>query len=173
MHNSKLCPSCNLDKSLDLFRKNRSKKLGVSSYCKECANALAKARRPFRTPEQKQKAKASSQSWYANNKSANAAFTKAFLDRNPGLRSHYVSTYRARKRDNGVFAISKHEIASLLLKPCFYCGDNLQKITLDHIVPISRGGRHSIGNLVSACMPCNSSKGSKFITEWKKGKSCH
>jgi len=39
---------------------------------------------------------------------------------------------------------------------------------MDHVVPLIRGGRHSVGNIIPACRSCNSSKGGKFIIEWKK-----
>ena len=49
---------------------------------------------------------------------------------------------------------------------CVYCGAD-DDLTIDHITPQSRGGGHGIDNLVTACRSCNSSKGSKTITEWK------
>ena len=73
---------------------------------------------------------------------------------------------RARIRQNGVFLVSDKEIKNLLSKPCFYCGE--KSMHIDHIVPLSRGGNHSIGNIVQACAHCNLSKNAKFITEWKK-----
>jgi 5-methylcytosine-specific restriction endonuclease McrA len=173
MHNSKPCPRCGQVKHLDDFRKNKSKPLGVSSFCKACANESERLGRPFLTPEQREKDKANSRRFYKKNKHKSkscAASTKAYLDKHPGLRSHYISSYRARKRSNGVYQITKSEIKGLLSRPCFYCGCVNKKITLDHVLPISRGGRHSIGNLVPACYSCNSSKGAKFLAEWRKGK---
>jgi 5-methylcytosine-specific restriction endonuclease McrA len=43
---------------------------------------------------------------------------------------------------------------------CFYCGspDNL---TIDHVVPRSRGGKSTWDNLVTACHPCNNKKDNK------------
>ena len=38
------------------------------------------------------------------------------------------------------------------------------------IMPIIRGGRHSIGNLLPACGSCNSSKGAKLLVEWRASK---
>lgn len=38
--------------------------------------------------------------------------------------------------------------------------------TLDHIVPISKGGLHSIANVVICCQTCNVSKGAKTLDEW-------
>jgi hypothetical protein len=40
---------------------------------------------------------------------------------------------------------------------CVYCG-NTKYLTLDHLVPLSRGGSNDEENLVTACRPCNSKK---------------
>jgi 5-methylcytosine-specific restriction endonuclease McrA len=41
---------------------------------------------------------------------------------------------------------------------CVYCGTR-RELTLDHVVPSSRGGTHSWTNLVTACKRCNTRKG--------------
>ena len=41
---------------------------------------------------------------------------------------------------------------------CQYCGKTTKELTLDHIVPRSRGGTHIWENVVSACIPCNHRK---------------
>jgi 5-methylcytosine-specific restriction endonuclease McrA len=41
---------------------------------------------------------------------------------------------------------------------CQYCGEETRLLTLDHIMPRSRGGPHQWENVVSACIPCNHSK---------------
>lgn len=50
---------------------------------------------------------------------------------------------------------------------CVYCGAT-EKLSLDHVHPVSRGGDNSIDNLVTACRSCNSSKGAKDKEEWQK-----
>jgi 5-methylcytosine-specific restriction endonuclease McrA len=52
---------------------------------------------------------------------------------------------------------------------CFYCGE-AKKLTMDHIIPVVRGGRHSIGNLIPACRNCNAQKRTRLIVEWRAGK---
>lgn len=47
---------------------------------------------------------------------------------------------------------------------CAYC--QAPATTLDHVVPISRGGAHSKSNLVPACKSCNSSKHTKPLLVW-------
>ena len=49
---------------------------------------------------------------------------------------------------------------------CAYCGRDDVGMTIDHVVPISRGGEHSIDNIVPACEVCNSSKNNRLIDEW-------
>jgi 5-methylcytosine-specific restriction endonuclease McrA len=48
---------------------------------------------------------------------------------------------------------------------CHYCGKEAT-LTLDHVIPVSKGGRHSKDNVVAACGHCNYSKGNKTLEEW-------
>ncbi len=47
---------------------------------------------------------------------------------------------------------------------CYYCQRPMQsfEVTMDHIVPLSRGGKSSKGNIVACCKECNSEK--KYMT---------
>ena len=47
-----------------------------------------------------------------------------------------------------------------------YCGAGNQ-LEGDHIVPLSRGGSNALVNLATACRPCNLSKGSMTVEEWR------
>ena len=46
---------------------------------------------------------------------------------------------------------------------CYYCGAENKDMTIDHIIPISKAPELAIDieNMVTACKPCNSSKGSR------------
>jgi 5-methylcytosine-specific restriction endonuclease McrA len=48
---------------------------------------------------------------------------------------------------------------------CQYCGVQTRDLTIDHVVPKSRGGSHSWENLVSACRTCNHRKGGRLMGE--------
>ena len=50
---------------------------------------------------------------------------------------------------------------------CAYCGSK-KPLTVDHVVPLVRGGSNYIGNLLPACAWCNSSKGKKLLVEWRR-----
>lgn len=50
---------------------------------------------------------------------------------------------------------------------CQYCGRHFQynRLTLDHVIPTSRGGLGTYGNLVSCCRDCNWLKDNRLLTE--------
>jgi 5-methylcytosine-specific restriction endonuclease McrA len=48
---------------------------------------------------------------------------------------------------------------------CQYCGTEAGKLTLDHVVPRSRGGESIWENVVASCAPCNLRKGNRTIEE--------
>jgi len=48
---------------------------------------------------------------------------------------------------------------------CAYCGNDKEKLTIDHIIPKSRGGKTSFENCVSSCKPCNNRKGRQTSKE--------
>jgi 5-methylcytosine-specific restriction endonuclease McrA len=53
---------------------------------------------------------------------------------------------------------------------CYWCEKRTSrsKLHFDHIIPISRGGQHSVSNLCASCNECNWEKGNKLVEEWKK-----
>lgn len=57
-------------------------------------------------------------------------------------------------------AVNRREILRRDKHTCQYCGATKQ-LTLDHVIPISKGGRHSWDNIVTACEWCNNHKGDR------------
>jgi len=47
---------------------------------------------------------------------------------------------------------------------CQYCGSR-DRLTIDHVIPSSRGGRSNFENCVTACKPCNHKKGNRLPSE--------
>ena len=50
---------------------------------------------------------------------------------------------------------------------CQYCGKKFETkdLTLDHVIPVTRGGRTTWDNIVSSCVPCNTRKGGRLPNE--------
>ncbi|RLB41957.1 MAG: HNH endonuclease [Deltaproteobacteria bacterium] len=53
---------------------------------------------------------------------------------------------------------------------CYYCHRKVgrENLTMDHIVPLSRGGKTRKGNVVPACKDCNNKKKYMLPIEWKE-----
>ena len=64
-------------------------------------------------------------------------------------------------------ALSRKNILLRDRNSCQYCGDAMSssELTLDHVVPRSRGGLSSWENLVACCHPCNRQKGNQLVHE--------
>lgn len=71
------------------------------------------------------------------------------------VRNRYGSGVESR--DPYIRAYSRMYGAVVRLNPCAYCGG--EGGTLDHIIPLARGGKHVYWNMTSACDICNSRKG--------------
>lgn len=55
----------------------------------------------------------------------------------------------------------------ILPAACFYCGTPDAR-SVDHVIPVSRGGAQwDLDNLVPACVSCNSKKGNRTPGEWR------
>ena len=53
---------------------------------------------------------------------------------------------------------------------CYYCHRKVGRnsLTMDHVLPLSRGGKSRKGNIVPACKQCNSKKKYLLPIEWEE-----
>lgn len=72
-----------------------------------------------------------------------------------------------------VFYVTDKEVKTLYSADCFYCqaSKNQAILTIEHLIPRTRKGSHGIGNLITLCKSCNSSKGDKTWMEWRLWKA--
>lgn len=78
-----------------------------------------------------------------------------------------VRTHRS-KAQHTVVSLSRSNILLRDRYQCQYCGSG-RDLTIDHVVPQSKGGGNTWENLVTCCASCNSKKGSKSLEQlrWK------
>ena len=178
MTDSRICTRCKQILPLTEFGKNKNKPLGVDNNCLPCRRL---ARAEYRKNNREAVAASQARNYQLNRAKRIAYATKRIYD-NPEMTKIYNSRSKkknhlavaantrrrnARRKENGIFTISKKELLKLSQQPCFYCGSK-ERLTVDHVIAIARGGRDSIGNLVSACKSCNSQKRDLTIMEWRK-----
>lgn len=193
MNESKACNVCKQVKELTKFKKENKSKSGFGSVCSVCHNAKVAAYRLENPDKVKQswrdtyyknrdKRIANSQKWSqenpdkrkqieakyrANNREAVQSRSEAWRLLNPNKPREYKLKRRVRLESNGQYLVLAKEIKKIYSSPCYYCG-GLDRIEADHIIPVSKGGRHSVGNLVPACRWCNASKGNRLLSDWKR-----
>ena len=81
--------------------------------------------------------------------------------RSPSLTLRLPSVIRLLyliKRPRPQVRLTRREVFLRDHYTCQYCGKKTHELTLDHVIPRHRGGKHVWGNLVSACKACNRRK---------------
>jgi 5-methylcytosine-specific restriction endonuclease McrA len=72
-------------------------------------------------------------------------------------------SYIPLKKKKDIIRFSRLNIFLRDKNTCQYCGQNFSRLqlTLDHVVPLVQGGGTSWENIVTACKPCNQTKGGR------------
>lgn len=93
------------------------------------------------------------------------ANTRVFLDKERARKA-----FRRRECDDATWALLRDAVFLRDGYSCVYCGADGPTLHCDHVVPVSRGGRSVMENLVTACAPCNLSKSNKLLVEEWNGR---
>lgn len=144
-----------------------------STYCTLCYNEYKR----YWYLKNRTKEIARSAKWNKKNAEAVAANMRACRARRPEHFKKYQAEYRqknpekmrlidrnklarrrVRTRDGRVSKEDWEQIVKRFRWRCIYCGKKPKALTMDHFVPISKGGKHEPGNVVPACFSCNSKK---------------
>lgn len=143
---TKVCTKCRAEKPRAEFTKFRDR---LKHECKACKSAANVAR-------------------YERRREAEAQKRAAWKAANPELAREIArqGQHRRRARKAQVeCTLTKREWAGIVEAyggVCLACGRG-GDITMDHVVPISKGGGHTAANVQPLCGPCNSSKGTRVI----------
>lgn len=195
MLTSKICTKCKVDTPLEDMGKARRSKDGHNIYCKSCIRQKSQKQRDenpelnrvwqasYRDSHRSQERARKLKRYYSQRERLLGlnrlrrqrdyehvrAIEKASYERNKERRrpvKNAKQSIRNRLIEQPEFVILEKELRQIYLSTCVNCGTR-DKMSIDHIIPLSRGGRHSIGNLQPMCTPCNSSKNDRTMMEWK------
>jgi len=108
---------------------------------------------------------------YANDPGACIRKVRSYQKKNPALMKRYRENARAmrvlRIGTNKLDNVAVRALFDLYDQRCAYCRERVAD-SIDHVIPLSRGGEHTIDNVLPACLPCNRSKHTKSLEEWLK-----
>jgi 5-methylcytosine-specific restriction endonuclease McrA len=106
---------------------------------------------------------ASHREWYQQNRDKAIAATKRWSEANPERVALTSRLKKQRRRAAGVLTAAEWRlILALHGHRCLSCGSD-GPLTIDHVIPVSKGGPNTAANVQPLCGPCNSSKATKTI----------
>lgn len=191
----KRCTKCNIEKPTSEFSKDKQKKDGLRSSCKACKKAYDKAyvennkekkyasnkawnetnpnykaaydkkrRKKLRDEINRKK-----REYYHN---GGKEVEKAWRKLNNEKVNEYARNAKSKRRElekSSTITYSKFsKWTKTQPKVCKYCGEDCSSnYHVDHVIPLSKGGKHDLSNLTIACQTCNISKGNKSLEEWE------
>lgn len=185
----KRCSACKVAKPLTEFGCNRSKPGGLHDECRPCKKTsdhrrylanrdkrIAQSRAwVLANPDAR---KAYVKRYYAENREELRVIRAAYRETHREELREYTRQWNkanralrriaAQRRRAAFAAVPVNDLTidqwiEILAKfghACAYCPTGTD-LTMDHVVPISKGGSHTASNIVPACRRCNSSKGNR------------
>ena len=146
--NTKICAKCENEKSINQFYTVKKNRDGYNTLCKKCS--VVDRRGYDREYSKKTYYKIRHTTKYKNDKR---------------IRDHK----RRALKNNTESTVTTAEINKLIEDSnniCFWCDEDIDVMHLDHIYPLSKGGKDEINNLVVSCRGCNARKYNKDPEVW-------
>lgn len=176
MSSTKRCSACGEVKSLDAFNRDRSKPLGHRSHCRACQREHQRAWREANRDRYREYQREYHRTWREANRDRRREYVRTWYAANRDHRREYYAANqdrwreyshrrRARKRAATVEEFTPADVYAwweeLGAYNCFWCDlpfTEDDRIHVDHVWPLSRGGHHAVRNLVPTCERCNQAK---------------
>lgn len=184
----KFCHKCQETIAIGMFAKDLSKKDGLQRVCKKCNAEYRLANKDKRTKylqDNKEKLSQQNKLYIQKNIDKRIAYKKQYRQENKEHIAKYNAEYmktdkgkihnrnnvrrrRSQIKDSDLTTSQIIELKTTTTK-CYWCHSELnEKYHLDHYIPLSRGGKHTISNIVISCPSCNLSKQDKMPEEFAR-----
>lgn len=160
---TKLCGACHQTKPSDEFYKHSGTKDGYEWCCKACTRphlhrwyiknaTLVLTRKRRWNSENKAQKRRAAQAWRGRNR---------FRDRQINMR------YYLRKKGNTIGPVDYDVIWERDQGICYLCNQAIDRseVHFDHVIPVSKGGPHTMDNIRATHARCNLQKHDKLITK--------
>jgi predicted restriction endonuclease len=169
------CSKCGLEQPFENYHAKKEGKFGKNSRCKTCIktyhaqhyqealeiNRNAYARK-MADPEKRRLERERNKQWKKNHPEETKAQNKRYAERRKQWKQPRFETELLTDR---------HwvELLEYYNYRCAYCFETADVLEQEHKTPLSRGGNHTVSNVVPACGACNRRKGEKTVQEWLGG----
>jgi hypothetical protein len=180
---TRTCTKCNMKLPLSAFHKDKTATGGVRATCKNCR--IKHVKNWYQDNKERQSGKEKDRR-NANKDQYTEKEAKRYIkdkEKRIALATEQSQLRRSRKKG----AKTERGISKLSLKrihgtKCYYCGKemdfsvgtgwkfNRDMATIEHLIPLARGGEHTFENTVLACRYCNISKSAKSESEFEGSK---
>lgn len=173
------CIKCQQTFPLERFTKTKQSKDGFGNMCKPCKVKQGQA---WYQANKERKA-ATKRAWRERNKAKIAAQSAAYRQANADKRAAYQRDWQAanpdkvreavlrriaRRKNATTYVITAKDLRRLMSSPCAFPGCTTgDPVELDHVIPLSRGGSHGIGNIQPLCRHHNRTKHDKTWIEYR------
>lgn len=164
------CPICQTIYEPDPWDIARGKQTTCS---KPCSYALRMQTR--RCPQDKTRKSAEHQrvrklrkdaAYRARHRQALNRKASEYARTHPEIKADAQHRRRARRNGAAINDLTRSQwraIKAAFGNRCAYCGEHFERLTMDHVISLSKGGGHTASNVVPACRPCNTPKYTKHM----------
>ena len=163
----KWCRSCESYLPFDCFYSYKSTVHGLSPYCRSCSRD--KGSKDYRLNRETRLAAAAD--YRKKNTDNTRASCRAYYRANRHKFYDANQRRRARLRANGpVESINRRHVWQRDKGICWLCRKpvDFEKMHLDHVTPVSKGGAHTHANVRTSCAHCNIGKKDRIISKEKR-----
>lgn len=178
---TRTCSECEKRLPIKEFHKDKTATDGFRSKCKKCRIKIVQ--KWYLKDVSKRRKVASDRRKKDPEKSRKQDLERYERDREKriGLATQHSHIRKARKKKTKIEkGISKLSLKKIHGTKCYYCGKemdfsvgagrkfNRDMATIEHLIPLARGGEHTFKNTVLACRYCNISKNAKSEAEFEE-----
>lgn len=144
----------------DWYRDHHDQALVNDRKYKSTHKGILRERRKKYYQANKEKCRNIFRSWQSNNRDHRNSYAREWRKNNPEKVRLTNQRIRAKRKlviVNDFTEQQWQELKLLYNYCCAYCGEQVA-LTIDHVVPLSRGGQNTLNNIVPACGKCNRKK---------------
>jgi 5-methylcytosine-specific restriction endonuclease McrA len=161
------CRVCSESKPLAAFAPRQERRDGIDTICRACARERRRRAYVANRETERKRGNERQREWRAANPEAHRESVKAWVRDNPEASRDQKRRMQKRRQESGQPKRTSYRgMAERLIlleqydSACGICGEDLDPLnfTVDHIIPIARGGLHEMANLQPAHALCNNRK---------------